>query len=134
MQTKDIIELTGLDRETLRFYEKKGIISTPKRTTSGYRQYNDEVISRIKFTMMAKEAGFTLSEIKELLNLKESGISCKTGRDLALDKMKELDERMKSLRSMKKVLNKFVGDCEGSGGPGLKRKCHFSFDVEKVGK
>ena len=94
MQTKDIIELTGLDRETLRFYEKKGIISVPKRTTSGYRKYNEEVIERINFTLMAKEAGFTLSEIKELLNLKDSGVNCKTGRDMALDKMKELDERM----------------------------------------
>jgi MerR family mercuric resistance operon transcriptional regulator len=134
MQTKDIIELTGLDRETLRFYEKKGIISTPKRTNSGYRKYNEEVIDRINFTLMAKEAGFTLNEIKELLNLKESGVNCKTGRDMALVKMKEIDERMKSLRSMKKVLNTFVSDCEESGGPGLKNKCHLSFDVKKVTK
>ncbi|WP_372655440.1 MerR family transcriptional regulator [Halobacteriovorax sp.] len=134
MQTKDIIELTGLDRETLRFYEKKGIISTPKRTTAGYRKYSDEVIDRINFTLMAKEAGFTLSEIKELLNLKESGVNCKTGRDIALDKINEVDDRMKSLRNMKKVLKKFVSDCENTGGPGLKRKCHLSFDVKKVTK
>jgi DNA-binding transcriptional MerR regulator len=134
MQTKDIIELTGLDRETLRFYEKKGIISTPKRTNSGYRKYNEEVIERINFTLMAKEAGFTLSEIKELLNLKESGMNCKTGRDMALEKMKEVDERIKSLRSMKKVLKIFVSDCEENGGPGLKNKCHLSFDMNKVKK
>ena len=42
MQTKDIMKLTGLDRETLRFYEKKGIITIPNRTASGYRKYNDE--------------------------------------------------------------------------------------------
>ena len=69
MQTKDVIELTGLDRETIRFYEKKGIISKPARTDSGYRKYNEETISQINFTKMAKEAGFTLSEIKKLLNL-----------------------------------------------------------------
>jgi DNA-binding transcriptional MerR regulator len=132
MQTKDIIELTGLDRETLRFYEKKGIISKPKRANSGYRKYNEEVIERINFTLMAKEAGFTLSEIKELLNLKESGANCKDGRDMALEKMNEVDERMKSLRSMKKVLKTFVSDCEESGGPGLKKKCHLSFGVKKV--
>jgi len=81
MQTKDIMKLTGLDRETLRFYEKKGIITIPNRTASGYRKYNDEVVERINFTLMAKEAGFTLGEIKELLDLKESGVSCKAGRD-----------------------------------------------------
>ncbi len=131
MQTKDVIELTGLDRETIRFYEKKGIISKPARTDSGYRKYNEETISRINFTIMAKEAGFTLSEIKKLLNLKESGVNCKTGRDIALEKMEEVDERMKSLRKMKKVLSKFVDECEASGGTGLKRKCHLSFDVKR---
>ncbi|MFT6068079.1 MAG: DNA-binding transcriptional MerR regulator [Bacteriovoracaceae bacterium] len=134
MQTKDITKLTGLDRETLRFYEKKGIIATPKRTSSGYREYSEEVIDRINFTLMAKEAGFTLSEIKELLNLKESGVNCKTGRDMALAKITEVDERMKSLRSMKKVLRKFVSDCEETGGTNLKKKCHLSFDVKKVTK
>ena len=131
MQTKDVIELTGLDRETIRFYEKKGIISKPARTDSGYRKYNEETISRINFTIMAKEAGFTLSEIKKLLNLKESGVNCKTGRDIALEKMEEVDERMKSLRKMKKVLSKFVAECQASGGTGLKRKCHLSFDVKR---
>ena len=131
MQTKDVIELTGLDRETIRFYEKKGIISKPARTDSGYRKYNEETISQINFTKMAKEAGFTLSEIKKLLNLKESGVNCKTGRDIALEKMDEVDERMKSLRKMKKVLSKFVDECEASGGTGLKRKCHLSFDVKR---
>lgn len=134
MQTKDVIELTGLDRETLRFYEKKGIITKPNRTSSGYRKYNDEVIERIKFTIMAKEAGFTLGEIKKLLDLKESGISCKTGRNIALEKMKEVDERMKALRNMKKVLKTFVRECEESGGLDLKKKCHLSFDLKKVFK
>tara|TARA_R110000868_G_scaffold117599_6_gene312168 strand:+ start:2775 stop:3179 length:405 start_codon:yes stop_codon:yes gene_type:complete len=134
MQTKDITKLTGLDRETLRFYEKKGIIAMPNRTSSGYREYSEEVIDRINFTLMAKEAGFTLSEIKELLNLKESGVSCKTGRDMALAKITELDERMKALRSMKKVLRKFVSDCEETGGANLKKQCHLSFDVKKMAK
>ncbi|MAX67632.1 MAG: MerR family transcriptional regulator [Bacteriovoracaceae bacterium] len=132
MQTKDIMKLTGLDRETLRFYEKKGIITIPNRTASGYRKYNDEVVERINFTLMAKEAGFTLGEIKELLDLKESGVSCKAGRDMALEKMKEVDERMQSLRNIKKVLKIFVRECEESGGPDLKKKCHLSFNVKKV--
>lgn len=131
MQTKDVIELTGLDRETIRFYEKKGIISKPARTDSGYRKYNDETISRINFTIIAKEAGFTLSEIKNLLNLKESEVNCKTGKDIALEKMEEVDQRIKSLRKMKKTLSKFVDECEASGGPGLKRKCHLSFEVKR---
>lgn len=131
MQTKDVIQLTGLDRETLRFYEKKGIVPEPKRTSSGYRNYNEEVIERIEFAKMAKEAGFTLSEIKELLDLKNSGVTCKTGRDMALSKMKELDEKMKSLRKMKKVLKHFVSDCESNGEIGLKKKCHLSFRVSR---
>jgi MerR family transcriptional regulator, mercuric resistance operon regulatory protein len=134
MQTKDVIKLTGLDRETLRFYEKKGIITMPKRNSSGYRKYNAEVIDRIKFTMMAKEAGFTLTEIKDLLDLKESGVSCKSGRDIALSKINEVDEKMKTLRKMKKVLNKFVSECEAGGESGLKKKCHLSFNVKDINK
>jgi len=130
LRTKELQEKTGLDRETLRFYEKKGILLEPARTASGYRDYDEKAEQRIEFALMAKSAGFTLAEAKELLDLKEKGVSCKTGRDIAQSKLVELEEKMQSLKKMKKVLVKFVEACESNGGVGLKKKCHLSFDLK----
>jgi DNA-binding transcriptional MerR regulator len=129
MKRKELTEKTGLDRETLKFYEKKGIILEPARDDSGYREYDLGSIERIEFTKMAKSAGFTLTEIKELLDLKNSGVSCRKGRDIALSKLEEVEEKMESLNKMKRVLNKFVDACNSNGEEGLKKRCHLNFDL-----
>ena len=59
----------GVGVETVRFYERQGLIEEPPRRPSGYREYDDEVVSRLGFIRRAKELGFTLKEIKELLSL-----------------------------------------------------------------
>ena len=129
MRTKDVVEQTGVDRETLRFYERKSLLPDTKRTSSGYRIYPDEIIPRINFITTAKSAGFTLREIKELIELKQSGATCRVGRDLALEKKKEIKEKIKALRRMDKILGQFVLLCEEQGGEGLRKKCHLSFDL-----
>ena len=60
----------GVGVETVRFYERQGLIEEPPRRPSGYREYDDEVVSRLGFIRRAKELGFTLKEIKELLSLR----------------------------------------------------------------
>lgn len=60
----------GVGVETVRFYERQGLLAPPERTTSGYRQYEEEAIWRLRFIRRAKELGFTLNEIKELLSMR----------------------------------------------------------------
>lgn len=128
MRTKDVLIGAKIDRETLRFYETKGLLPKTERAESGYRIYPDETISRIHFIKTAKKAGFTLSEIRELVELKQKGATCKTGRDIATRKLAELKIKVKALKEMNKVLSSFIAACEAGGEPGLKRKCHLSFD------
>ena len=128
MKTKEVLEKTGIDRETLRFYETKGILPAITRTNAGYRIFPEETINRIQFIKTAKGAGFTLKEIKELVELKQNGATCKVGRELALKKQGELKLKMKALKEMNKVLDSFINACEAKGKVGLKRKCHLSFE------
>jgi DNA-binding transcriptional MerR regulator len=105
LQIRDIFKETGLDRETLRFYEQKGLLPKPDRTQAGYRQFDAEVISRIKFIKLAQDVGFSLKEILELLNLGQKKVISKTDlRGIVEKKISQLDARIKSLKSMKKVL------------------------------
>lgn len=129
MRTKDILKGAQIDRETLRFYETKGLLPTITRTDGGYRIYPDETLSRLQFIKTAKGAGFTLREIRELVELKQKGATCRAGRDIAVKKRDELKIKMKALKEMNKVLNSFISACEEKGESGLKRKCHLSFDT-----
>lgn len=129
MRTKEVLERAEIDRETLRFYERKGLLPKTKRTDSGYRVFPEEIISRLQFIKTAKGAGFTLAEIKELVELKQKGATCKVGHDIASKKREELREKMKALKKMKKVLDHFIENCEAREGHRLKQKCHLSFDV-----
>ncbi|GAB4025305.1 MAG: hypothetical protein Fur0010_28490 [Bdellovibrio sp.] len=128
MKTKDITEKTGIVRETLRFYESKGLLPKLSRTESGFRVYPNNTVDRIKFIQMAKGAGFTLNEIKELIDLQQSRGACSIGRDIVRIKKSEIAERIKSLKRMDRVLTRFISACEENGVEGLKKPCHFSFD------
>lgn len=128
MKTKDITDKTGIDRETLRFYESKGLLPNLNRTASGYRVYPNNTIERIKFIQTAKGAGFTLNQIKELIDLQQSRGACRSSRDIVKLKRSEIMERIKSLKKIDKILTRFISECEKNGVEGLKKPCHFSFD------
>lgn len=127
---KELMEKTGLDRETIRFYEAKGLISPTKRTSNGYRIYNEESLNRFNFIKEAKQSGFTLAEITELLNFKDKRISCSKGRDIALTKISELEKNIQTMKAMKNRLLKFVAACESKGEKGLSSPCSLSFEIE----
>lgn len=129
MRIKEINERAGVDRETLRFYESKGLLPKAARTSSNYREFPGEILNRLHFIKMAQGAGFTLSEIRDLIELRQNGVSCRKGRDMAAKKRQELADKMKSLREMKRILDSFIGACESKGEAGLSQKCHLSFDV-----
>lgn len=108
----DIAEKVGVNVETLRYYEKIKIMPKPKRKESRYRIYDELDLRRLLFIKRAKELGFTLKEIKELLDLKiESTATCGDVKHLAEHKLNDIEERIKDLMNIKNVLLKLINQC-----------------------
>ncbi|MCB0749460.1 MAG: heavy metal-responsive transcriptional regulator, partial [Ignavibacteriae bacterium] len=108
----EIAEKIGVNVETLRYYEKIKIMPKPKRMESHYRIYDQLDLKRLLFIKRAKELGFTLKEIKELLNLKiESTATCGDVKHLAEHKLTDIAERIRDLKNIKKVLLKLINQC-----------------------
>lgn len=102
----------GVSVETIRFYEKQGLIDNPARTPAGYRQYPPDHRRRLHFILRAKEVGFSLKDIKELLALRsQSGDCCQDIRQLAREKISEIDGRITDLQRMKLALETLERQC-----------------------
>jgi len=107
---------SGIGLETLRFYERKGLIEEPPRTDSGYRQYPEDVVGRIRFIKRAKELGFSLKEISELLSLRvDPGTTCADVRKQTELKLTDVEEKIRALRRIKTALKKLAASCVGTG-------------------
>ncbi len=110
---------TGIGVETVRFYEKRGLIEDPPRTEAGYRQYPEDTVSRIRFIRHAKDLGFTLTEIKELLHLRlDAATTCDDVKHMAQRKRMDIVARIESLQGMERALEKLIGACSSSGPAG----------------
>lgn len=106
----------GFGIETVRFYERNGLIDEPPRKTSGYRQYPESVISRLQFIKRAKELGFSLREIKELLSLRvDPTTTCSDIRERAAAKITDIEGKIQSLEKIKEVLMGLTTSCSGLG-------------------
>jgi Hg(II)-responsive transcriptional regulator len=106
----------GVGVETIRFYERKGLIEAPPRRTSGYRQFSDDTVKRLRFIKRAQELGFSLSEIADLLSFRAvPSSSCKGVKQRAEGKLADIERKLRDLQRMKKTLMKLVEDCRGSG-------------------
>lgn len=102
--------------ETVRYYERQGLVPPPPRRESGYRQYPEDTVRRIRFIKRAQELGFSLKEIAGLLSLRVGpGTTCADVRRLAGVKIREIEEKMETLGKMKEVLTKLTAECEGRG-------------------
>jgi len=109
----------NVNSETIRYYERRGLIPKPKRNTSGYRQYSVDYVARIQFIKRAQALGFTLNEIKELLFLRvDSENSCDHVREKAEIKIAEIEKKIKDLVKMKSALQTLTAACLGSGPSG----------------
>jgi len=108
-----VAKAVGIGIETVRFYERQGLIADPPRTTSGYRQYPAETVERLRFIRRAKDLGFTLNEIGELLGLRiQGGQSCDAVRSLASEKLTDIEDRIADLERMATVLRSLVSSCD----------------------
>jgi MerR family copper efflux transcriptional regulator len=102
--------------ETVRFYERQGLLEEPERRASGYRQYDQEAVAVLKFIRRAKELGFTLKEIKGLLALRLDASATRTEvREQAKAKVADIEAKIADLQRMRDVLTKLVKKCHGDG-------------------
>ena len=103
----------GVGVETVRFYEREGLISEPPRRPSGYRDYPPETVARIVFIRRAKELGFTLKEINELLELRvRPRRNCAQVKHNAEAKITNIDGKIATLRRMRRALKDLTRACE----------------------
>jgi MerR family mercuric resistance operon transcriptional regulator len=106
----------GVNIETIRYYERRGLIPRPPRKDSGYRQYSDDMAIRIQFIRHAKDLGFSLNEIAELLSIKmDPNTPCSRVKKKAEIKIIDIEGKIKSLQRMKKALINLTNACSGRG-------------------
>jgi MerR family transcriptional regulator, copper efflux regulator len=112
----EVANRAGVGVETVRFYERKGLLAEPPRLASGYRQYSPDAVRRILFIHRAQALGFSLREVSELLSLRieKQMQSCGEVRRRAEAKLADIDSRIAALAQMKAALKPLVEACRGS--------------------
>lgn len=106
----------GVSVETLRFYEREGLIPAPDRAANGYRLYASDAVARVRFIKRAQDVGFTHKDIKELLSLRaDPRASCRDVRNRATRKLKDIEAKMAVLERMRSVLAAWVEECPSRG-------------------
>jgi len=110
----ELAKQSNLHVETLRYYERRGLIPKPPRTVSNYRMYSSENLRRVEFIKQAQGLGFSLEEIKKLLALRASPrAKCADVRNYAIHKIEDIQERIRSLTRMLRSLEKLLRECSG---------------------
>ncbi|MGA6974252.1 MAG: MerR family transcriptional regulator [Candidatus Binatus sp.] len=119
-----IASAAGVSIDTLRFYERQGLLAKPRRNFSGYRNYSDDVLDRLRFIGDSKRLGFTLKEIKELLSLGvKSTTECGPVTRKAEAKLAAMNDEIDRLLKLRLTLRKMVETCGGEcGTTHLKRR------------
>ena len=120
MTISRLADAAGVNVETVRFYQRSGLIDAPPRPYSGYRTYGSEDVRRIRFIKRAQRLGFTLDEVASLLKL-EGSQTCASTRDLAARKLALVETKINDLFAMKTALAAMVSRCDsedaGEGCP-----------------
>jgi MerR family mercuric resistance operon transcriptional regulator len=112
----EVAERARVHIETLRYYERRGLVASPPRSIANYRLYPEDAVRRVRFIKRAQELGFTLKEIKGLLSLRVAPkVGCAEVRAHAEVNIKDIDEKIGLLTAMKSVLGKLVAECAGEG-------------------
>jgi MerR family mercuric resistance operon transcriptional regulator len=112
LQRAELARRTGCNPETVRYYEKVGLLPEPPRTRSGYRSYDTMYERRLRFVLRARELGFSLDEIRALLRLvDERDQPCAAARDVAATHLADVRAKIADLRRMERVLQDVVAQC-----------------------
>ena len=110
-----LAQRAGVGVETVRFYEREGLIEQPNRTF-GFRHYPTEAVDRLRFIQRAKQLGFALKEIRELLELRVSEtVTCAEIREHATSKIADIEIRIRDLQKMRRALVALAETCQAAG-------------------
>ena len=108
----EVAARAGVNIQTLRYYERRGLLEAPVRTASGYREYPSETVRLIRFIKRAQDLGFTLKEVEELIALRDAkGRKRSEVRSLAEAKMRDIDKKLAQLQAMRSALYTMVESC-----------------------
>ncbi len=116
MKIGEVAKAAGVGIDAVRFYEREGLIPEPARRPSGYRMYSPDVVLSLRFIRRAKELGFSLKEISELLSLETAAEATAADvRKLAETKLADIEERIRALQRRRRALRKATESCTGQG-------------------
>ena len=117
MRISDLAAAGGVGVETVRFYQRKGLLAVPRGDAPGGRHYGPDDVRRLRFVRQAQAAGFTLAEIAELIDLDRTDDRPRA-RDMARERIDALNERIAQLTAARASLSKLASDCaKGGAGP-----------------
>jgi len=116
LSTAKLAKEGGVNVETIRYYERHGLLPKAPRTTSGYRKFSGDYVIRLRFIRHAQELGFTLKEVKELLAIRvKPGSSCADVRRKTEGKVADVDEKIRHLQAIRQALIRMTATCTGRG-------------------
>lgn len=105
----------GVNVETIRFYQRKGLLTAPDRPLGGIRRYEQSDVARVRFVKSAQRLGFSLDEVAQLLNL-EDGSHCNKAAELAAIQLAEVRAKLEDLVQMESALSKLIDQCHAQRG------------------
>ena len=118
LQRAELARRTGCNLETIRYYEKTGMMPDPPRTASGYRIYDDSHVSRLCFILRARELGFSIEQIRGLLDLVDGGTqTCAEVKDRTEQHLADVRAKIVDLQRIEKVLAETAAQCSGKDVP-----------------
>lgn len=121
MKTGQVAQQSGVNVQTLRYYERRGLLPAPPRRSSGYREYPTQAVEVVRFVKRAQELGFSLDEVEALLDLAAGGPpNCDRARDIAVQKLADVEGKIFRLRAIQESLRRLVETCEN---PRHRREC-----------
>lgn len=113
LRTGELAERAGVNAQTLRYYERRGLLPEPPRTEAGHRRYPASAVSRILFIKRAQDLGFTLEEIEDLLSLRvRPERSCEAVQRRATRRRREVERKIATLQRLREVLDELIARCE----------------------
>ena len=119
MRIGELARTVGVGVETIRFYERRGLLTAEERSDAGYRRYGDEALGRLRFIRHAKRLGFELREIGELLALRrDEATSCAEVARRAGSKVADVDRRIAELETIRRALARLAAECAAGGAAG----------------
>jgi MerR family mercuric resistance operon transcriptional regulator len=103
--------MTGVLATTIRYYESEGLITVPERSIGGHRLYDADAVENLQFIRRSRELGFTLDEIRQLIDFSKGTQRCKDTHELAVQHLGDIKEKIRDLRHLQKALTSLTDQC-----------------------